>query len=97
MIGVPSSKSQRTLAFTPFRTPAVYVTLPPLSIGDGGGGICSRSEVESSIVHTNDCVAVFTPSLAATTTLKLPPAVGVPLIAPVSVLIVRPAGRPLAP
>ena len=62
----------------PFATLAVYVAVPPLSIGDGGGGGCTCSGAGSLIVHTNDWVALFTPSLAATTTLKLPLAVGVP-------------------
>jgi hypothetical protein len=42
-------------------------------------------------------VAVFMPSLAATTTLKLPVALGVPLINPVDASRVMPTGRPLAP
>src|SRR5262249_12624025 len=96
--GVPSSKSQRTRAFKPFARVTLYVAVLPLSMGAGGvGGSVTVSGDGSVIVHTNDSESVFTPSLAATTTLKLPLAVGVPLIKPVVVLMLRPGGRPLAP
>jgi hypothetical protein len=61
---------------------------------------CKRTKREtagSNTLQTNCVLIVCTPSEALTATRKRPSAVAAPLITPVAVLMLSPAGRPLAP
>ena len=76
---------------------ASYVTCPAVEVGDGiGTSVKVSGPSAGSTVHRKLSLATLTPSLTETTTLKLPAAVGVPLMRPVAALIARPVGRPVA-
>src|SRR5687768_11100154 len=95
--GVPSSKSHLYWMPAPPVTLAVNVTVEPATAGAGGGGGLSTNGEPCAIVHTKPLVSVLTPSVADTTTLKVPLAEGVPVISPVTASTKTPGGSPLAP
>ena len=95
--GVPSSKSHRYRTFDPPVTLTAKVADPPTSCGAGDDIGLIVNGPDWVMVQTKLLTSLLTPSLAATTTLKIPEAVAVPVIRPVVPLIDSPAGKPLAP
>src|SRR5688500_15853887 len=81
--GVPSSKSHWNCTPTPPVTLAEYVTLLPVTTGLGGGGVSRTYGRPSLITQVKLLLSLLTPSLAVTTTLNVPAALGVPLMTPV--------------
>src|SRR6185503_1541462 len=95
--GVPSSKSHRYWIPAPPVTLAVNVTEEPATAGGGGGGVSSTKGDPCAIVQVKLRVSVLTPSVAETTTLYVPAADGVPVIAPVCAFTKTPGGSPVPP
>src|SRR5688500_13121447 len=94
---VPSPKSHWNWTPEPPVTLASKVTVPPTTAGAGGGGVLSTNGGPAAITQAKLSLSALTPSLAVATTVNVPPAVGVPLIAPVCGSTARPGGSPLAP
>src|SRR5262245_56399876 len=95
--GVPSSKSHWYWMPEPPVTLAVNVTEDPATAGAGGGGVSRTNGAPCAIDQVKLRVSVLTPSVADTTTLNVPDADGVPVIAPVWALTKMPGGSPVPP
>jgi hypothetical protein len=68
-----------------------------LLVDPAGLGVVRADHAGVVMIHLNGAVADgLLVSVAVTTTIELPPLVGVPVISPVVWLIDSPAGRPVA-
>src|SRR5262249_29203231 len=93
---VPSSKFHLYFGFTPFCVVAVYETdVPATAIVVAGSGFRINAAAPL-IVHVNDTGVELNGSLTVTVTLNVLAVVGVPVMRPVELLMLRPVGRPVA-